>query len=183
MNILLSGYITSESKIMIHRNIQDRVRTIAPFLQLDRDPYLAISDGRLFWIEDAYTSSDWFPFAKPEPGAGDINYIRNSVKIVIDAYNGTVAFYVADAADPIIATYPGSSPRCFGRSRPCRRTCDSTFATPRTFSPFRLSSTARSTWTCPRSSTIARTYGNFLASRPPPTRWMKAARRGCRPTT
>ena len=90
---------------MLHRNIQDRVETIAPFLQLDRDPYMAISEGRLYWIQDAYTTSDWFPYAKPEPDGGDINYIRNSVKIVIDAYNGTVNFYVADAADPIVATY------------------------------------------------------------------------------
>ena len=113
VNILLSGYITSESKIMIHRNIQDRVQMIAPFLQLDRDPYLAISEGRLYWIEDAYTVSDWFPYAKPEPGGGDINYIRNSVKIVIDAYNGTVAFYVADAVDPIVATYRKIFPSLF----------------------------------------------------------------------
>ncbi len=113
VNILLSGYITSESKIMIHRNIQDRVQMIAPFLQLDRDPYLAISEGRLYWIQDAYTVSDWFPYAKPEPGGGDINYIRNSVKIVIDAYNGTVTFYVADAADPIVATYRRIFPSLF----------------------------------------------------------------------
>ena len=113
VNILLSGYIADESRILLHRDIQDRVRTIAPFLQLDRDPYLAISDGRLFWIQDAYTVSDWFPFAKPEPSAGDINYIRNSVKIVVDAYNGTVAFYVADAADPIIATYHRIFPSLF----------------------------------------------------------------------
>ena len=113
VNILLSGYIADESRILLHRDIQDRVRTIAPFLQLDRDPYLAISDGRLFWIQDAYTVSDWFPYAKPEPGGGDINYIRNSVKIVVDAYNGTVAFYVADAADPIIATYRRIFPSLF----------------------------------------------------------------------
>ena len=113
VNILLSGYIADESRILLHRDIQDRVRTIAPFLQLDRDPYLAISDGRLFWIQDAYTVSDWFPFAKPEPDAGDINYIRNSVKIVVDAYNGTVAFYVADAADPIVATYRRIFPSLF----------------------------------------------------------------------
>ena len=113
VNILLSGYIASESKIMLHRNIQDRVETIAPFLQLDRDPYMAISEGRLYWIQDAYTTSAWFPYAKPEPGGGDINYIRNSVKIVIDAYNGTVTFYVTDAADPIIATYRRIFPSLF----------------------------------------------------------------------
>jgi uncharacterized protein len=113
VNILLSGYIAGESKIMLHRNIKDRVETIAPFLQLDRDPYMAISEGRLYWIQDAYATSDWFPYAKPEPGSGDINYIRNSVKIVIDAYNGTVAFYVMDAAEPIVATYRRIFPSLF----------------------------------------------------------------------
>jgi uncharacterized membrane protein (UPF0182 family) len=113
VNILLSGYIAGESKIMLHRNIRDRVETIAPFLQLDRDPYMAISEGRLYWIQDAYARSDWFPYAKPEPGSGDINYIRNSVKIVIDAYNGTVTFYVMDAAEPIIATYSRIFPSLF----------------------------------------------------------------------
>ena len=90
LNILLSDYITSESRILLHRNIKDRVGTIAPFLQLDRDPYVVISEGRLYWIQDAYTTSAWFPYAKPEPDGGDLNYIRNSVKVVIDAYNGTV---------------------------------------------------------------------------------------------
>ncbi len=113
LNILLSGYVTGESKILFHRNIQDRVRMIAPFLQLDRDPYLAINEGRLYWIQDAYTESDWFPYANPEPQGGHINYIRNSVKIVIDAYNGTVDFYVADAADPIVATYRRIFPSLF----------------------------------------------------------------------
>jgi uncharacterized membrane protein (UPF0182 family) len=113
VNILLSGYITGESKIMLHRNIEDRVRTIAPFLQLDPDPYVVISDGRLYWIQDAYATSAWFPYAKTEPDSGDINYIRNSVKIVIDAYNGTVTFYVADAADPIVATYRRIFPSLF----------------------------------------------------------------------
>ena len=113
INILLSGYLTSESRIMLHRNIKDRVETIAPFLQLDGDPYVAVSEGRLYWIQDAYTTSEWFPYAKPEPDGGDINYIRNSVKVVIDAYNGTVSFYVTDAADPIIATYRRIFPSLF----------------------------------------------------------------------
>ena len=64
-NILLTGYITDESRILLHRNIQDRVRTIAPFLSLDHDPYIVASDGRLFWMQDAYTTSDWFPYAQP----------------------------------------------------------------------------------------------------------------------
>jgi uncharacterized protein len=112
VNILLSHYITGESRIMLHRNIQNRVRTIAPFLQLDRDPYVVISDGRLYWMQDAYTTSEWFPYAEAQPG-GDINYIRNSAKAVIDAYNGTVTFYLADAADPIAATYRRIFPALF----------------------------------------------------------------------
>jgi uncharacterized membrane protein (UPF0182 family) len=113
VNIVLSDYITGESRIMLHRNIKDRVETIAPFLQLDRDPYAVISEGRLYWMQDAYTTSAWFPYAQPEPNGDDINYIRNSVKVVIDAYNGTVAFYVTDAADPIVATYRRIFPSLF----------------------------------------------------------------------
>ena len=113
VNILLSGYLAPESRILLHRNIRDRVGTIAPFLRLDHDPYLVVSGGRLFWFQDAYTVSDWFPYATPEPEAGDINYIRNSVKIVIDAYNGSVAFYVADPADPIVETYRRIFPTLF----------------------------------------------------------------------
>jgi uncharacterized protein len=112
VSILLSRYITGESRIMLNRNIQDRVQRIAPFLTLDRDPYVVISDGRLYWMQDAYTRSAWFPYAQPQPD-GDTNYIRNSVKVVIDAYNGTVTFYVADATDPIIATYRRVFPALF----------------------------------------------------------------------
>jgi uncharacterized membrane protein (UPF0182 family) len=112
VNILLSRYITSESRIMLHRNVQDRVRTITPFLQLDRDPYVVVSVGRLYWIQDTYTTSGWFPYAQPQSDV-DTNYIRNSVKVVIDAYNGTATFYVADATDPIIATYRRIFPALF----------------------------------------------------------------------
>ena len=170
LNILLSGYVTSQSKILFHRNIQDRVRMIAPFLQLDRDPYLVISEGRLYWIQDAYTVSDWFPYANPDPQAGGVNYIRNSVKILIDAYNGSVDFYVADAADPLVETYRKSSPLCSSRSIRCPRISDSTSATPKTSSPFRRFSIARITWRRPRCSIIARTSGNFRANQLPSTR-------------
>jgi uncharacterized membrane protein (UPF0182 family) len=111
-NILLTGYITGESRILLHRNIIDRVRTIAPFLRLDHDPYMVVSDGRLFWMQDAYTTSRWFPYARPN-AAGGTNYIRNAVKVVIDAYNGTVDFYVSDPDDPIIRTYQRIFPRLF----------------------------------------------------------------------
>src|SRR5262249_7948632 len=112
VNLLLSDYIADGSRILIRRNIQDRVRTIAPFLSLDRDPYLVISEGRLFWIQDAYTTSDYFPYAQPTPNL-NLNYIRNSVKVVIDAYNGTVDFYLVDPADAIAATYQRIFPGLF----------------------------------------------------------------------
>ncbi|MGF6757160.1 UPF0182 family protein [Paraburkholderia sp. GAS42] len=111
-NILLTGYITDESRILLHRNIQDRVHTIAPFLSLDHDPYIVASNGRLFWMQDAYTTSQWFPYAQPAIGDG-ANYIRNAVKVVVDAYNGTVDFYVSDPDDPILRTYQRIFPGLF----------------------------------------------------------------------
>jgi uncharacterized membrane protein (UPF0182 family) len=112
VNLLLSSYITGDSRIMIRRDIQERVSAIAPFLRLDHDPYMVISDGRLFWMQDAYTTSNYFPYAQPARGL-DLNYIRNSVKIVVDAYNGTVDFYLMDSADPIAATYQRIFPSLF----------------------------------------------------------------------
>ena len=112
INLLLSSYITDDSRIMIRRDIQEQVRTITPFLRLDHDPYLVISGGKLYWIQDAYTTSDYFPYAQPVQKLG-LNYIRNSVKIVIDAYNGTVDFYLIDAADPIARTYQRIFPGLF----------------------------------------------------------------------
>ena len=97
---------------MIRRDIQERVRTIAPFLRLDHDPYLVISGGKLYWMQDAYTTSDYFPYAQPVQRLG-LNYIRNSVKVVIDAYNGTVDFYLMDAAEPIATTYQRIFPGLF----------------------------------------------------------------------
>jgi uncharacterized protein len=111
-NLLLTSYITGDSRVMFRRTIRDRVRTIAPFLRLDRDPYLVISEGRLFWMQDAYTTSRYFPYAQRLPGL-ELNYIRNAVKVVIDAYNGTVNFYVADPSDPIAATYQRIFPTLF----------------------------------------------------------------------
>jgi uncharacterized protein len=112
VNLLLSSYITGNSRIMIRRNIQERVHTIAPFLRLDHDPYLVVSEGRLFWMQDAYTTSSYFPYAQPARGF-DLNYIRNSVKVVVDAYNGTVEFYLIDSLDPIAATYQRIFPNLF----------------------------------------------------------------------
>jgi uncharacterized membrane protein (UPF0182 family) len=110
-NILLSRYITPRSRIVFRRNIQERIETIAPFLRLDRDPYIVVSNGRLFWVQDAYTTSSWFPYS--QPASDGANYIRNSVKVVVDAYNGTVEFYEVDATDPVLATYRGIFPEMF----------------------------------------------------------------------
>src|SRR5712672_2666911 len=111
-NLVLSTYITADSRIMIRRNIRERIRTIAPFLRLDHDPYLVISDGRMFWMQDAYTTSSYFPSAQPAQDL-DLNYIRNSVKIVVDAYHGTVHFYLMDTSDPVALTYQRIFPSLF----------------------------------------------------------------------
>lgn len=112
INLLLSSYITSDSRIMIRRDIRERVHAIAPFLRLDHDPYLVISGGKLYWMQDAYTTSDYFPYAQPVQRLG-LNYIRNSVKVVIDAYNGSVDFYLMDVSDPIAMTYQRIFPSLF----------------------------------------------------------------------
>ncbi len=111
-NLILSSYITADSRIMIRRNIRERIRTIAPFLRLDHDPYLVVSDGRMFWMQDAYTTSSYFPSAQPTQDL-DLNYIRNSVKIVVDAYHGTVDFYLMDPSDPVALTYQRIFPSLF----------------------------------------------------------------------
>ena len=100
--ILVSGQLAGDSRVIFHRNISDRVNTIAPFLEYDADPYLVIADGRMFWIRDAYTFSGSYPYSTPV--ANGVNYIRNSVKVVIDAYNGSTTFYLADPEDPIALT-------------------------------------------------------------------------------
>lgn len=106
INILISGNITDDSRILFRRNIYEMVKTLTPFLETDYDPYLVLADGRLFWIIDAYTTSDKFPYSTPINTAdGKINYIRNSVKIIIDAYDGSMQYYIADENDPIIRTY------------------------------------------------------------------------------
>ena len=146
-NILLTSYLSPESRIQIWRRVRERVAQIAPFLRFDDDPYPVLSDGKLYWIEDAYTVSDYFPYSNPSsdlqrqrradanadlginPGemiqsqktaavadtelTGRLNYIRNSVKAVIDMYNGTVRFYAMDPSDPVLAVYRRAFPDAF----------------------------------------------------------------------
>lgn len=109
-NILISDALTGESRLLYRRNITDRVSEIAPFLQLDSDPYLVVSDGDLFWIQDAYTSTDRFPYSTRSFG---LNYIRNSVKVAINAYNGETTFYLIDEEDPIAQVYDDIYPDLF----------------------------------------------------------------------
>lgn len=126
---LLSSYPTRESRVLYHRRVQDRVRRLAPFLVFDEDPYIAAVDGRLVWIVDAYTSSSYFPYSQPfdsreqvdGAGMGDRtvallngeNYVRNSVKAVVDAYDGSVSLYVFEPDDPLIRAWSRALPGLF----------------------------------------------------------------------
>jgi uncharacterized membrane protein (UPF0182 family) len=141
-NILLTSYLKPESRIQFYRDVHERVAQIAPFLRLDNDPYAVLSAGKLYWIQDAYTVSNYFPYANPErttfgqssngvttgrvqdPDTGGtegrstaafdgLNYIRNSVKVVVDMYDGTVRFYVMDPRDPVLAAYRLAFPGVF----------------------------------------------------------------------
>ena len=111
INIVISSYVTPQSRIQLWRDVEERVHRIAPFLDLDGDPYLVIHDGRLVWIQDAYTVSGNFPYS--EPHQAGVNYIRNSVKVVVDAYQGSVDFYTMDSGDPILAAYAEAFPGLF----------------------------------------------------------------------
>jgi len=117
--MLLTRNFLPDTKVLFRRNINQRIREIAPFLQYDGDPYLVVADTKipgqegnyLYWVVDAYTTSDRYPYA--DRGAQGINYIRNSVKVVIDAYHGSVDFYIADKSDPIINTWQQLFPKLF----------------------------------------------------------------------
>jgi len=110
-----SDDVTAESRVLLHRNISERLNLIAPFLSYDSDPYIVVGDdGRLFWLIDAYTSSNRFPYSRHyEAGGKTINYIRNSVKVTVDAYSGAVDLYVFDPDDPIIKGYRAAFPELF----------------------------------------------------------------------
>ncbi|MCF7935815.1 MAG: UPF0182 family protein [Synergistales bacterium] len=118
--LLFTGSLKDESRIMFYRNVQERLRKVAPFLLFDTDPYLSVIDGRLVWIQDAYTTSDSYPYSQPvNLGGGrdrrgtNINYIRNSVKATVDAYDGNMTFYIADTDDPVIRTWSKVFPGLF----------------------------------------------------------------------
>ena len=110
-----SDDVNADSRLLMLRNVRDRVTTLAPFLTFDRDPYIVVGDdGRLSWVLDAYTSSDSYPYSAHRVLADQsINYMRNSVKAVVDAYDGTTTFYVFDSEDPILAAYRGIFPSLF----------------------------------------------------------------------
>lgn len=121
--IFFSTNINTDSKILFHRNIKQRISYLAPYLSLDSDPYLVLTPKGFFWIQDAYTLSDWYPVSKDSKHQFDINlqdvqekhfnYIRNAVKVVVDAYNGSTHFYIADPSDPIIQAYNRAYPGVF----------------------------------------------------------------------
>jgi len=114
--ILFTAYLSPESRIMYNRQINRRVDSIAPFLDYDGDPYLVVSEGKLYWIQDAYTTSNMYPYSRRSYKYlknKKLNYIRNSVKVTIDAYNGNVSFYMIDEEDPIVKTYSRIFPGLF----------------------------------------------------------------------
>lgn len=114
LNLLISPQITSQSRILFQRDIKTIVRKIAPFLTFDSDPYLIVTkEGKLFWVLDAYTTSDAFPYSEPIQTNLPLNYIRNSVKIIINAYDGAIQLYVADPTDPILQAYAQIYPDLF----------------------------------------------------------------------
>ncbi len=114
INIILSQAIDDDSKIHLYRNVLERVNKIAPFIDWTNDPYLTIVDGKLYWMVDGFTATDLYPYATPLiTQFGTLNYINNSVKAVVDAYNGDVTFYAFNDADPIIATWSNIYPESF----------------------------------------------------------------------
>lgn len=112
VRLLVSDLVSSDSRILFNRNIIDRVKTVAPFFKYDTDPYMVIDDdGSLKWVIDAYTTTKYYPYSQSY--GGEFNYICNSVKAVVDAYNGDVTFYVADEDDPVVRNYRAIYPQLF----------------------------------------------------------------------
>jgi uncharacterized protein len=129
-NLVLSGLINSDSRIMIYKNVRDRVSRAAPFLALDNDPYLVATEEGLVWILDAYTHTNFYPYSQREDVGefvdvgqragldGRINYVRNSVKITVDAYDGTISFYIIDESDPMVVAWRNAFPDLFTDEEP-----------------------------------------------------------------
>lgn len=113
LKLLVSTNITGDSKIIINRDVTKRVKTIMPYLSYETDPYMVTVDGKLYWIIDAYTTSSNYPYSEPYSRESSINYIRNSVKVVVDAYNGTTDYYIVDETDPIAITMQKIFPALF----------------------------------------------------------------------
>lgn len=111
LKLLVSDSVNDGTRILMHREISERIRRVAPFLEYDSDPYIVLVEGRLFWIQDAYTTTGLYPYSQPLDSG--INYIRNSVKVVVDAYNGDITFYVVDEDDPMLKTYRSIFPDLF----------------------------------------------------------------------
>lgn len=121
-NLVLSGQVTSSSRVMYYRNVPQRVQKAAPFLKLDSDPYAVVLNDHVYWVQDAYTTSSSYPYAQVAPTdrvptssglAGRFNYVRNSVKVVVDAYTGQMRFFVTDSGDPVIEAYQRAFPDLF----------------------------------------------------------------------
>jgi uncharacterized membrane protein (UPF0182 family) len=112
LKLIVTRQLTRESRILLRRNIVECVNALAPFLRYDQDPYIVAAEGRLWWIIDAYTTAARFPYSEPFD-AGGMNYLRNSVKVVIDPYNGTTTFYVVDPEDRVLRTYRKIFPQLF----------------------------------------------------------------------
>ena len=131
-NLVVSGEIGDGSRILYKRDIVDRAKTLAPFLKFDRDPYPALINGNVMWMLDAYTTSNMFPYAqnvnpravKSGDLSGSYNYVRNSIKVVIDAYNGSVDFYIIDKVDPLAQSYQKQFPDLFTENEPSQELRD-----------------------------------------------------------
>ena len=115
INIFLTCYLSPQSRIQIWRGVQERVAQVAPFLVLDQVPYAVLSEGKQYWIQDAYTVSNRYPYSNVQTSgpAQGMNYIRNSVKIIVNMYDGTVSFYIMDPNDPLLAMYRRAFPGVF----------------------------------------------------------------------
>lgn len=112
--LLVSSNVNSESRIIINRNIEERVKKIMPYLRYEDDPYGVVVDGKIYWMIDAYTTSSLYPYSEPySKDVGKTNYIRNSIKVVVDAYNGDVKYYITDKKDPMAMTYKKIFPKLF----------------------------------------------------------------------